>query len=114
MIPRVEPEGMLFRKPVSTFRDHARGRGFPCVRRGPLRATRMGCRRGACVPRPLSSPTRLFLGFPFFPHGPYSFGLCRRPPGWETGGTGTRLVLDRRGGRRVEGGGAEPEAPASR
>src|SRR5262249_38296276 len=23
MIPRVEPEGMLFRKPVSTFRDHA-------------------------------------------------------------------------------------------
>jgi len=23
MIPRVKPEGMLFRKPVSTFRDHA-------------------------------------------------------------------------------------------
>src|SRR5262245_5519251 len=23
MTPRVEPEGMLFRKPVSTFRDHA-------------------------------------------------------------------------------------------
>src|SRR5262249_8719912 len=25
MIPRVEPEGMLFRKPVSTFQDHALG-----------------------------------------------------------------------------------------
>jgi len=29
MIPRVEPEGMLFRKPVHTFRDHALGRGLP-------------------------------------------------------------------------------------
>jgi hypothetical protein len=28
MIPRVEPEGMLFGKPVSTFPDHALGVSF--------------------------------------------------------------------------------------
>jgi hypothetical protein len=32
MIPRVEPEGMLFGKPVSTFPDHA----LDCVADGKL------------------------------------------------------------------------------
>src|SRR5262249_11902981 len=38
MIPRVEPEGMLFRKPVSTFRDHALAR-----------ICRAGCGLRACA-----------------------------------------------------------------
>src|SRR5262245_40580086 len=44
MIPRVEPEGMLFRKPVSTFRDPAQFMEIPRVGRHPAQALRTRCR----------------------------------------------------------------------